>query len=82
MSGQRKSGNSDRGNVLNVKKDDSDDDSLGFEQDQMAEMIQDVQKANKAKKTVVISVSHGFVNVGTSERVYLVPCPRLGMCSI
>ena len=37
----------------------------------MVKAMKAVQKA-KAKKHVVISVSQGFVNVGTGERVYLV----------
>ena len=72
LSGQSERGKSDRGKVINVDKSDSDDDSLGFEDDEMAKVMEDVKKKSKAKKPVVISVSHGFVNVGTNERIYLV----------
>ena len=58
--------------LLMLTKSDSDDDSLGFEDDEMAKVMEDVKKKSKAKKPVVISVSHGFVNVGTNERIYLV----------
>ena len=72
LSGQSERGKSNRGKVINVDKSDSDDDSLGFEDDEMAKVMEDVKKKSKAKKPVVISVSHGFVNVGTNERIYLV----------
>ena len=69
MSSQSTSGKSDQGKVVNVDQDDSDVDSLGIDEEEMVKVMKDVQK-EKAKKHVVILVSHGFVNVGTSERAY------------
>ena len=71
VSSKSTSGKSYRGKVVNFDQDDSDDDSLGINEEEMVKAMKDVQKA-KAKKLVVISVSQGFVNVGTGERVYLV----------
>ena len=75
---QSKSGKGDRGKVVHVNKDDSDDDSLDFENEGVAEQIKNVQKLNKYSKPLVILVSHGFVNVRTAETIYVVSFPKLG----
>lgn len=69
---------SEKGKVVDVGKMDSDDDSLGLDEEGMVEPVQDIRKSSKAKKPLTISVSYGFVNVSTAERVYLISFPRLG----
>ena len=50
LSGQSERGKSDRGKVINVDKSDSDDDSLGFEDDEMAKVMEDVKKEEQSKE--------------------------------
>ncbi len=44
----------------------------------MMEAIKLIQKASKAKKPLVISMSSVFVNAVTEERVFIISFPKLG----
>ena len=51
---------------------------MGLDDEGMAELMQDIRKDSIKKKPLLISVSYGFVNVATEERVYLISFPKLG----
>ena len=63
-----------------VLTNDSDDDSLGFDEDckGLVEKLSKMRKENKAGKPLIISVSHAFVNVANEHVYYLVIFPKSG----
>ena len=40
--------------------------------------MKSIKKASKAKNSLVISMTYGFFNVATEEKVYIISFPKLG----
>ena len=53
-----------------------DKDSLGFDDEGMTELMEEVQEKMKSKNPLTITVLLGFINVHTGERVYVIIFPK------
>ena len=42
----------------------------------MMKLMEETQKKRESKKPLTITVSHGFTNVQTGERVYMIVFPK------
>ena len=73
---QKTAGNVEKGKVICSGSVGSDEDSLGFDDEGMMKLMTETQKKMKAKKPLTITVSHGFTNVQTGERVYVIVFPK------
>ena len=65
-----------KGKVISVDVNGSDEDSLGFDDKGIMEAMQTMQKEIKSKEPLIITVSPGFVNVSSEERVYIIIFPK------
>jgi len=74
--GQKRAPNVAKGKVNCSGSVGSDEDSLGFDDEGMMNLMAETQKKMKAKRPLSITVSHGFTNVQTGERVYVIVFPK------